>query len=151
MHNTKNYVCNIVINNISYDLHYLWHLKFGHVSFNKVSFMPKNDLIPICFQQSHNYNTCMLNKITRTSFKSVERKSKILDLVHSELCDFHSTPSLGNKRYVITFIDDYSKFLYIYLLHTKDEALNFFKAYKNEVELQVGSILKNLRTDKGGE
>ena len=65
----------------------------------------------------------MLNKITRTPFKSVERKPKILDLIHSDFCDFHSTQSLGNKKYVITFIDDFSKFFYIYYLHTKDEAI----------------------------
>ena len=84
-------------------------------------------------------------------FKSVERKSEILELIHSDLCDFHSTPSLGNKRYVITFIDDYSRFCYVYLLHSKDEALNSFKVYKNEVELQINGKLKRLRTDKGGE
>ncbi|GKE29416.1 zinc finger, CCHC-type containing protein, partial [Tanacetum coccineum] len=34
-----------------------------------------------------------------------------------------ATPSLGNKKYVITFIDDASRFCYVYLLHAKDEAL----------------------------
>ena len=84
-------------------------------------------------------------------FKSVERKSEILELLHSDLCDFHRTPSLGNKKYVITFINDYSRFCYAYLLHSKDKALNFFKVYKNEVELQINGKHKRLRTDKGGE
>jgi len=100
------------------------------VNFDKVSFMSKHDLIPMCVKMSKNCKTCMLNKITRTPFKSVEWKSEILELIHSDLCDFHSTPSLGNKKYVITFIDDFSKFCYVYLLHTKDEALNHFKVYK---------------------
>ena len=51
----------------------------------------------MCIKMSKNRKTCMLNKITRTPFKSVERKSEILELVHSDLCDFYSTPSLGNK------------------------------------------------------
>ena len=72
----------------------------------------------------------MLNQITRTPFKSVVRKSKILDLVHSDLCDFHSTLFLGNKRYVVAFINDYSKFCYVYFLHTKDEALSSFTKMK---------------------
>ena len=93
----------------------------------------------------------MLNKITRTPFKSVECKSEILDLIHSDLSDFHSTPSLGNKKYIITFIDDYYKFCYAYLLHSKHEVLNYFKIYINKVEIQIGSKLKRLRTDKGGE
>ena len=31
------------------------------------------------------------------------------------------------------------------------EALGYFKIYKNKVEIQIGSNLKRLRTDKGGE
>ena len=124
------------------DLHNLWHLRLTHVNFGKFSFMCKHELIPLCEQKSENCKTCMLNKITRTPFKIVERKSKNLELVHSDLCDFHSTPSLGNKRYVVTFIDDYSRFFYVYLLHTKDEALNSFKVYKSEVELQINGKLK---------
>ena len=83
----------------------------------------------------------MSNK-NQLSFKTFERKSEFLELMQSDRCDFHSTPSLGNKKYVITFIDDFSKFCYVFLLHTKDEVLNYFKIYKNEVEIQISSKLK---------
>ena len=112
----KNSICNVLSMNEKDDLHYLWHVRLGHVNFDKISFMSKHDLIPMCIKLSRNCKTCMLNKITRTPFKSVERKSKILELIHSDLCNFHSTPSLGNKKYVITLIDDFSKFCYVYLL-----------------------------------
>lgn len=39
----------------------------------------------------------------------------------------------------------------MYLLHAKDEALNYFKIYIDEVELQIGCNFKRLRTDKEGE
>ena len=81
----------------------------------------------------------MLTKITKQHFSNVKRNSVILDLIHSDIYDFHSTPSIGNKRYVITFIDDYTRFCYVYLLHSKDEALNKFKIYKTEVELQLNN------------
>ena len=126
----------------------MWHVRLGHVNFDKIAFMSKHDLIPMCFKVSNNSIMCMFNKITRTTFKSVERKSKILELIHIDLCDFHSTPSLENKKYVITFIDDSSNFYYVYLLHTKDESLNYFKIYKNEVEIQIGNKIKSLRTNK---
>lgn len=74
-----------------------------------------------------------------------------MELIHSDLCDLHATPSLGNKKYFVTFIDDASRFCYVYLLHTKDEALDKFKVFKTEVELQLGSLIKRLRTDRGGE
>ena len=69
--------------------------------------------------------------------------------MHNDLCDFYSTPSLRNKKYMITFIDDYSRFCNIYLF-TKDEALDKVKIYKNEVELQLNDKVRFI-TDKGGE
>nr|GEU32814.1 zinc finger, CCHC-type [Tanacetum cinerariifolium] len=56
-----------------------------------------------------------------------------------------------NKKYVITFIDDASRFCYIYLLHAKDEALDKFRIYKTEVKLQQNDLIKTLRIDRGGE
>ena len=41
--------------------------------------------------------------------------------------------------------------LYVYLLHSKDEALEKFKVFKSEVELQCETFIKCLRTDRGGE
>ena len=49
------------------------------------------------------------------------------------------------------FIDDYTKFCYVYLLKTKDEALHYFKVYKTEVENQLEKKIKRLRSDRGGE
>jgi len=59
----------------------------------------------------------MKTKITRNPFPKVERNSKLLVLIHSNICDMHSISSIGGKKYFITFIDDYSKFCYVYLLH----------------------------------
>jgi hypothetical protein len=43
----------------------------------------------------------------------------------------------GEKRYFMTLIDDATRFCYVYLLQTKDEALEYFKIYKAEVENQL--------------
>ena len=57
----------------------------------------------------------------------------------------------GDKKYFITFIDDCTHFCYVYLLRSKDEALDAFKIYKNEVENQLGKWIKAIRSDRGGE
>jgi hypothetical protein len=57
----------------------------------------------------------------------------------------------GGKRYFLTFIDDSTRFCYVYLLKTKYEAFNYFKAYKAEVENQLERKIKRLRSDRGGE
>nr|GEU68392.1 hypothetical protein [Tanacetum cinerariifolium] len=127
----------------------LWHARLGHVHYKRILEMSKDDLIPAIDEKLKKYTTCMLTKITRKPFKSITRKSVILELIHSDLCDFHATPSLGNKKYVITFIDDAFRFCYVYLLHAKDEALDKVRVYKTEVELQQNDLIKTLRTDIG--
>ena len=56
-----------------------------------------------------------------------------------------------SPKYFITFIDDYSRYMYLYLLHSKDEALDAFKVFKAEVENQCGKHIKIVRSDRGGE
>ncbi|GJR15756.1 zinc finger, CCHC-type containing protein [Tanacetum coccineum] len=129
----------------------LCHARLGHMHYKRMLEMSKDDLIPAIDENSQKCTTCMLTKITRQPFKSITRKSVILKLIHSDLCDFHATPSLGNKKYVITFIDDASRFCYVSLLHAKDEALDKFRIYKSEVELQQNDLIKILCTDRGGE
>ncbi|GJX85144.1 zinc finger, CCHC-type containing protein [Tanacetum coccineum] len=129
----------------------LWHARLGHVHYKRMLEMSKDDLIPAIDENPGKCTTCMLTKITRQPFKSITRKSVILELIHSDLCDFHASPSLGNKKYVITFIDDASRFCYVYLLHAKDEALDKFRIYKTEVELQQNDLVKTLHTDRSGE
>ncbi|GJX92963.1 zinc finger, CCHC-type containing protein [Tanacetum coccineum] len=113
--------------------------------------MYKDGLIPALDMDTGKCKTCMLTKITKKPFKNVKHKTEVLELIHSDLCDLHDTPSLWNKKYFVTFIVDASRFCNVYLLHSKDEALDKFKVFKTEVELQQGSLIKRFRTDRGGE
>lgn len=67
------------------------------------------------------------------------------------MCDNGNVLTRGGRRYFVTFIDDYSKYCYVYLLKTKDEVLGFFKACKAEVEKQTQKIIKIIRPDRGGK
>ncbi|GJU40382.1 zinc finger, CCHC-type containing protein [Tanacetum coccineum] len=129
----------------------LWHARLGHVHFRRMQDMSKDGLILAFDVDTEKCKTCMLTKITKKPFQNVKRKTKVLELIHSDLYDLHATPSLGNKKYFVTFIDDASRFCYVYLLHLKDEALDKFKVFKTEVELQQGSLIKRFRIDRGGE
>ena len=57
----------------------------------------------------------------------------------------------GGKRFYITFIDDNLRYIRVYLLRNKDEAMDAFIRYKNEVENQLSKKIKRLRFDKGGD
>jgi hypothetical protein len=60
-----------------------------------------------------------------------------LELIHSDVCEMNGILTKSGKRYFITFIDDCTKFCYVYLMKTKDEALHYFKIYRAEVENQI--------------
>ncbi|GKC96304.1 zinc finger, CCHC-type containing protein [Tanacetum coccineum] len=110
----------------------------------------KDGLIPAFDMDAKKCKTCMLTKITKKPFQNVKCETEVLELIHSDLCDLNATPSLGNKKYFVTFIDDALRFCYVYLLLSKDEALDKFKVFKTKIELQQGSLIKRFRIDRGG-
>ena len=68
-----------------------------------------------------------------------------------DICGPFPTESWNGQQYFISFIDDYSCYGYIYLIHEKSESLDMFKAYKAEVENQLNRRIKTVRSDRGGE
>jgi transposase InsO family protein len=74
-----------------------------------------------------------------------------LELIYFDLCEMNGELTKCGKRYFMTFIDDYTRFCYVYLLKSKDEALHYFKVYKAEVENQLERKIKHVRMDRGGE
>ena len=77
--------------------------------------------------------------------------TKPLDLIHSDICDLKFLQTRRRNKYFITFVDDSTKYCYVYLLKSKDEAIEKFVLYKNEVENQLNMKIKVLRSDRGGE
>ncbi|GJY13652.1 hypothetical protein Tco_0382961 [Tanacetum coccineum] len=78
----------------------------GYVHFKRMQDMSKDGLISAFDMDTEKCKTCMLTKITKKPFQNIKRETKVLELMHSDLCDLHATPSLGNKKYFVTFIDD---------------------------------------------
>ena len=76
---------------------------------------------------------------------------KLLEAVYTDVCGPFEIESLGGNRYFVTFIDDYSRKLWIYLLKRKSEVFDVFKNFKVLAERQSDEKLKLLRSDGGGE
>ena len=57
----------------------------------------------------------------------------------------------GGKRFYITFIDDYSRYTRVYIFRNKNETMDAFIKYKNEIDNQLSKKIKRLRSDRGGE
>ncbi|GJY14761.1 retrovirus-related pol polyprotein from transposon TNT 1-94 [Tanacetum coccineum] len=130
----------------------VWHGRLGHVNFNSMRRLIKFNSLPnFHIDSKYKCETCVEAKLTRTSFKSVKRTTEPLDMIHTDICDLKSLPTKGGNKYFITFIDDCTKYCYVYLLKSKDEAIDKFVLYKTEVENQLGKKIKVVRSDRGGE
>ena len=93
---------------------------------------------------------CIKAKTTNTFEKRAVKAQTILELIYTDICGPFD-PCFTGQRYFITFIDDYSRYMYPYLIHEKSESLNKFKDFKSEVEKQLGKPIKIIRSDRGGE
>ena len=79
------------------------------------------------------------------------RANQPLELIHSDVCGPMNVKARGGYEYFITFIDDYSRYGYVYLMQHKSDTFEKFKEYRAEVENQLGKTIKTLRSDRGGE
>ncbi|GKC37857.1 zinc finger, CCHC-type containing protein [Tanacetum coccineum] len=84
----------------------LWHAIVGHVHIKRMQDMSRDGLIPAFDMDTEKCKICTLTKITKKHFQSVKRETKVLELIHSDLCDLHAIPTLRNKKYFVAFIDD---------------------------------------------
>ena len=72
-------------------------------------------------------------------------------MVHSDVCGPLKVNSFTSALYFVTFINDCSKKLWVYVLKTNDQILEKFKEFHVLVERQSGKKLKCICTDNGGE
>ena len=79
------------------------------------------------------------------------RAGNLLELVHADLCGQITPKTLGGASYFLLVVDDHSRYMWLELLKTKDQALECFKRIKLRAESESGGKLKALRTDRGGE
>lgn len=69
---------------------------------------------------------------------------KLLGLGHSDIYELNGLITTGSNLYFITFIDDFSKYAYAYLIKMKDETLNNLKFIKIEQKPNQKQELKYL-------
>ena len=131
----------------------LWHMRLGHAGEKSLNLLAKQGLLKGLQTCKMNFcEHCIKGKQTRVKFGTAIHDTKgILDYVHSDVWGPSKTASLGRKHYYVTFVDDFSRRVWVYVMKAKDEVLEIFLKWKKLVETQIGRKIKCLRTDNGGE
>jgi hypothetical protein len=57
----------------------------------------------------------------------------------------------NSSHYLLSFIDDFSRKVWVYFLKEKSEVFKVFKEWKTLFENQTGKKIKRLRTNNGLE
>jgi hypothetical protein len=97
------------------------------------------NLIPnLSIVKGYKCQSYVQSKQSRKPHKAAEeRHLALLEFIHSDMCEMNDVLTEGEQRYFMTMIDDASRYCYVYLLKTKDEALCCFKTYNAKVENQL--------------
>lgn len=82
--------------------------------------------------------------------KRTWRASQRLQLILDDICGPITPISNIKNRYLVSFIDDFSKNIWIYFLIEKSEVFMSFKYFKICVEKEIDSYIKCLRTNHRG-
>lgn len=131
----------------------LWHLRLGHshpdavIEVLKSQFgnhLSRKDFIAC--------DECSQGKSSQTpATNPLYRSPSVLDVVHSDIIGPIHPPTVNGNKYILTFIDDHTRFNAIYLFRNKSEAFEKFKHFKAKFERQTGKKVGKLKTDRGGE
>src|SRR6202034_520362 len=136
------------------------HYSLGHLNYQAIKAMVCKGLIkgitlskkelsitpPMCA-------ACAKGKATRASFPAAKsgHADKVLGLVHSDLWGPAPVQTITGTRYVITFTDDKSRWVWVAFLKRKSDAFAAFKEWLIFAEKQTGQQLYIFCTDNGGE
>lgn len=96
---------------------------------------------------------CVAAKQTRNPFKLREerRSNRVLELIHSDVCGPVTPTGWNGQRYFVSFIDDWSRFTVVYLIHSKNEVVDCFKFYEAQMTAKFERKISRLASDNGGE
>ena len=124
------------------------HRRLGHPSLSKlkkmVSGLPQLESIKC--------ESCQLGKHVRVSFsnRTNNRAMSPFDVVHSDVWGPSRVCSVLGYKYYVTFIDDFSRCTWIFLMNDRSE-FNIFKNFCSEVMTQFGKTIRILRNDNAKE
>src|SRR4051812_22363076 len=112
---------------------YMWHCRLGHIGVKRMKKLHSDGLLEsLDFESFDTYESCLMGKMTRTSFSGLmERATDLLEIIHSDVCGPMSVSRRGGYRYFVTFTDDLSRYGYIYLMKHKSETFEKFKEFQN--------------------
>lgn len=138
-----------------------WHRRLGHCNVNDISKLRKagaKGLVITDPQTDFGIYMCEACIVAKhhtegRSHQSLTRATLLLELIHSDLSGPINVKDRNGARYILTFIDDFSRLAVIFLIKDKEAATirYYFEQFIVYAERETGNKLKCVRVDGGSE
>ncbi|CAH9126868.1 unnamed protein product [Cuscuta epithymum] len=135
----------------------LWHRRLSHLNFKYLTTLSSKKLVkglpPLKTSANTHCDACRLGKMKRSShkLKPVPSSSRLLQLLHMDLCGPMRVQSINGRKYTLVIVDDFSRYTWTKFLRTKDETtatiITFIRTIQNFLQKSVEII----RIDNGTE
>jgi histone deacetylase 1/2 len=127
-----------------------WHRRLGHPSSAVVQKILRDNNIP--FSESNKESVCDACQKAKSHQlpypKSSSESSAPLELVFSDVWG-PACAIVGRNKYYVTFIDDFSKFTWIYMIKNKSDVFQRFHDFQHHVGRLFDRKILALQTDWG--
>ena len=100
----------------------LWHLCLGYVSVQKLHSLISSGFLGQVKYDSVDCVSCQLAKQSALSFNNSDSFSHAsFDLIHFDIWGPSPTATVGGSKYFVIFVDDFSRYTWIYFMHNRSE------------------------------
>jgi hypothetical protein len=128
------------------------HSRLGHASSSRVQQLVSRGLLGLVFKDNFDCVSCQLGKQPALPFHNSEYMStKIFDLIHFDVWEPSPINSIGGSRYFVVFVDDYSRYSWVFPMRSWDELLNIYRNFANMVKTQFSKTIKVFRSNNARE
>ena len=124
-----------------------WHRRLAHINYKEFPYVVKvvTRLPNLNIKHEGTCKGCERGKNIKNPFPKSETKTKgTFELIHYDVCGPILSIPLSGYEYHVTFIDDYSRKTWIYLLKNKSEVFEKFKEFKALIENHSEKRIKTL-------
>jgi Reverse transcriptase (RNA-dependent DNA polymerase)/gag-polypeptide of LTR copia-type/GAG-pre-integrase domain len=133
----------------------VWHYRLAHCSSSVQDKLIRDKLITVKHSSSFKSslcNDCNMAKSHKLPFtNSINKATKPLEVVHTDLWGPSPVASVQGHRYYIHFIDEFSRFSWLYPCVCKSDVKTIFAQFKVKVENLLSCSIKTLQCDGGAE
>nr|GEU66389.1 retrotransposon protein, putative, Ty1-copia subclass [Tanacetum cinerariifolium] len=136
---------------------WLWHRRLSHLNFGTTNDFTRLDLVDglLNFKYGNNHlcSACERGKSKKAShpLKLVPSDNSKLELLHMDLCRPMRVASINGKKYILVIVDDYSRYTWVYFLHSKDETPEIIKKFIAQAQLNYKAKVCKIHIDNGTE